>query len=57
MIFEGPPIPQQQDLDIILTMRESVNTERNILDKENNYKYDLGKGATNLQLDEKSTSK
>jgi hypothetical protein len=29
-------------------MRESVNTERNILDKENNYKYDLGKGATNL---------
>jgi hypothetical protein len=36
----------------MITMRESVHTERNILDKENNYKNNSRKRKTISQLNE-----
>jgi hypothetical protein len=32
IIIDGPPLPQYRDSEILLTMREPVNTERKILD-------------------------
>ena len=52
MIKDTSQVKYQPDSDIMLTMRESVHTERNILDKENNCKNNSKKRKTISQLSE-----